>query len=147
MFVQAQNYFYLITQKKLDTQINTSESAEVLKFFQDKGIKYSIVISEIPNQNISGAFISDENGEKFAHIVYSGKNNEMTYLYQIDESYLYSNQFITLTNDFINYLDDGNCSITVTNNQVTLFTKIGSNICAVVSNGNPDTLERTFCTQ
>ncbi|HQJ46445.1 MAG TPA: hypothetical protein PK195_07375 [Ignavibacteriaceae bacterium] len=147
MFVQAQNYFNLITQKKLDIQINTSESAEVLKFFQDKEIKYSIIIPEIPNQNISGAFISDENGEKFAHIVYSGKNNEMTYLYQIDESYLYSNQFITLTNDCINYLDDGNCSITVNNNQVTLFKKIGSNICAVISNGNPDTLEKTFCSQ
>jgi len=147
LFVQAQNNFNMIIQGKLDLQIKTSDTKEVLKFFQDKVINYSTIIPDIPQMILSGAFISEENGERFAHLVYAGKNNELAYLYQVDESYLYDSQIITLTNDFIKYLDEMNCYSKVTESHVTLLTKIESNICAIVSNGNSDTIENYFCSQ
>lgn len=147
LFIQAQNNFNLIIQGKLDLQIKTSDTKEVLKFFQDKAIKYSTIIPDIPQMILSGAFISEENGERFAHLVYAGKNNELAYLYQVDESYLYDSQIITLTNDFIKYLDEMICYSKVTESHVTLLTKIESNICAIVSNGNSDTIENYFCDQ
>lgn len=145
MFVQAQNNFNSILNGKLAPQITTSESKEILRFFQEKGVKYSTIVPDLSDWNILGAVVSEDNGEKFAHHVYVGKNGELAYLFQVDESYLYSHQIITLSEDLIHYLDEGNCYTAIKNGSVTLFKKMGSNICAVVSNGNPNNVEKTFC--
>ncbi|MDT3696125.1 MAG: hypothetical protein ROY99_06995 [Ignavibacterium sp.] len=147
LLVQAQNNFNLILQGKLDLQINTSDFKEVLKFFHDKAVNYNAIVPEIPKWILSGAFISEEHGKNFANLVYTGENNELVYIYQIDESYLYDNHIITLNDDFIKYLDEGNCYIKVSDNRVSVLTKIESNICAVVSNSSSDTIKKFFCSQ
>ena len=145
MFVQAQNNFNSILQGKLTPQLTTSESQEITRFFQEKGVKYATIVPDISDWNILGAVVSEDSGEKFAHHVYVGENGELAYLFQVDESYLYSHKIITLTDDLIRYLDEGNCYTTTKEGAVTLLKKMGNNICAVVSNGNPETVEKTFC--
>ena len=145
MFVQAQNNFNSILQGKLTPQLASSESKEILKFFHEKGVKYSTIVPDLSDWSIVGAVVSEDSGEKFAHHVYANKTGELAYLFQVDESYLYSHKIITLSDDLIQYLDDGNCYTTVKEGSVTLFKKLGANICAVVSNGNPSTVEKSFC--
>jgi hypothetical protein len=145
MFVQAKSNFNSILLGKLTPQLTSANSDEIKDFFVSNGVKYSTLVPDINNWNLLGAVVSEDKGEKFAHHVYVSKKGELAYLFQVDESYLSSNEIITLSADFIKYLDEGNCYTSVTDSSVTLFTKMDHNICAIVSNGNPKDVEKTFC--
>jgi len=145
MFVQAQNNFNSIVQGKLAPQLASKSADEIKKFFSASGVKYSTSVPNILDWNLLGAVVSEDKGEKFAHHVYVDKEGKLAYLFQVDESYLYSHEIISLSDDLIKYLDDGNCYTSITDNSVTLFTKVDNNICAVVSNANPKQVEELFC--
>ena len=145
MLVQARNNFNNIITGKLTLHLNSTDANEIKKFFTNNGVQYSVLVPTFADWNLLGAFVSEDNGEKFAHHVYIGMQSELTYFFQIDESYLQNREFIFLTNDFIKYLDEGNCYFSVSNGSVTLFTKLDNNICAIVSNGNPKEIENVFC--
>ena len=145
MFVQAQNNFNSIVQGKLAPQLASKSADEIKNFFSASGVKYSTSVPNILDWNLLGAVVSEDKGEKFAHHVYVDKEGKLAYLFQVDESYLYSHEIISLSDDLIKYLDDGNCYTSVTDNSVTLFTKVDNNICAVVSNANPKQVEELFC--
>lgn len=145
MFIQAQNNFSNIVHGKLAPQLATKSADEIKNFFTSKGVKYSTTVPNILDWNLLGAVISEDNGEKFAHHVYVDKEGKLAYLFQVDESYLNNHQIISLSDDLIKYLDEGNCYTSVTDSSVTLFTKVEHNICAVVSNANPKEIEKTFC--
>lgn len=145
MFVQAQNNFNSIVQGKLAPQLASKSADEIKNFFSASGVKYSTFVPNILDWNLLGAVVSEDKGEKFAHHVYVDKEGKLAYLFQVDESYLYSHEIISLSDDLIKYLDDGNCYTSVTDNSVTLFTKVDNNICAVVSNANSKQVEELFC--
>lgn len=145
MFVQAQNNFNSILQGKLAPQLASNSADEIKNFFNDSGVKYSTSVPNVLDWNLLGAVVSEDKGEKFAHHVYVDKEGKLAYLFQVDESYLYSHQIISLSDDLIKYLDEGNCYTSVTDSSVTLFTKIENNICAVVSNANPKQVQELFC--
>lgn len=145
MFVQAQNNFNSILQGKLAPQLASSSADEIKNFFNDSGVKYSTSVPNVLDWNLLGAVVSEDKGEKFAHHVYVDKEGKLAYLFQVDESYLNSHEIISLSDDLIKYLDEGNCYTSVTDSSVTLFTKIENNICAVVSNANPKQVQELFC--
>jgi hypothetical protein len=145
MFVQAKNNFNSILEGKLTPQFTSTSPEEIKKFFDNSGVKYSTMVPSIAEWNLLGAVVSEDKNEKFAHHVYVGKKGELVYLFQVDESYLYSHDIISLSDDLIKYLDEGNCYSSISNGSVTLITKLNNNICAVVSNGNPKEIESTFC--
>ena len=145
MFVQAKNNFNSILEGKLTPQLTSTSSEEIKKFFDNSGVKYSTMVPNIAEWNLLGAVVSENKNEKFAHHVYVGKKGELVYLFQVDESYLYSHEIISLSDDLIKYLDEGNCYSSISKGSVTLFTKLNNNICAIVSNGNPKKIESTFC--
>lgn len=145
MFVQARNNFISILEGKLAPQLTTANSEKIKNFFNTNGVKYSTTVPAIDEWKLLGAFVSEDKGEKFAHHVYVGKKGELAYLFQVDESYLYSHSIISLSDDLIKYLDEGNCYSTESDGSVTLFTKLDNNICVIVSNGNPKKLEYTIC--
>jgi hypothetical protein len=145
MFVQAQNNFNSILQGKLAPQLTSNSAEEIKKFFSTNGVKYSTLVPNVLDWNLLGAVVSEDKGEKFAHHVYVDKEGKLAYLFQVDESYLNNHQVISLSDDLIKYLDNGNCYSSITDSSVTLFTKIDNNICAVVSNANPKEIEKTFC--
>lgn len=145
MFVQAKSNFNAITTGKLLPQLASQNAEEIKNFFNVNGVKYSTLVPDIANWNLLGAVVSEDQGEKFAHHVYVSEDGKLAYLFQVDESYLYDHEIISLSDDLIKYLDEGNCYTSVTDSSVTLFTKMENNICAIVSNGNPNDLEKSFC--
>ena len=145
MFVQAKNNFNSILEGKLIPQLTSTNPEEIKNFFDDSGVKYSTMVPRIAEWSLLGAVVSEDKSEKFAHHVYVGKKGELAYLFQVDESYLYSHEIISLSDDLIKYLDEGNCYSSASNGSVIIFTKLDNNICAIVSNGNPKEIENTFC--
>jgi hypothetical protein len=145
MFVQAQSNFNAITTGKLLPQLTSQNADEIKNFFNDNGVKYSTLVPTVADWNLLGAVVSEDHGEKFAHHVYVSKDGKLAYLFQVDESYLYSHEIISLSDDLIKYLDEGNCYSYESDGSVTMFTKLDNNICAVVSNGNPKEIENLFC--
>lgn len=145
MFVQAKNNFKSIVEGKLSPQLNSANPEEIKNFFASKGVKYSTLVPSFTEWNLLGAVVSEDKGEKFAHHVYAGKKGEIIYLFQIDESYIYSHKIVSLSDDLIKYLDDGNCYTTTSNGMVTLLTKADNNICAIVSNASLSDIENNFC--
>jgi len=145
MFVQAKNNFNAITTGQLLPHLTSQNADEIKNFFNDNGVKYSTLVPNVADWNLLGAVVSEDHGEKFAHHVYVSKDGKLAYLFQVDESYLYSHEIISLSDDLIKYLDEGNCYSCISKGSVTLFTKLNNNICAIVSNGNPKEIESTFC--
>lgn len=145
MFVQATNNFNSIAEGKLLPQLTSQNADEIKNFFNDNGVKYSTLIPTVAEWNLLGAVVSEDQGEKFAHHVYVSKDGKLAYLFQVDESYLYDHEIISLSDDLIKYLDEGNCYTYESESSVTLFTKMDNNICAIVSNGNPKEIENIFC--
>ena len=145
MFVQATNNFNSIAEGKLLPQLTSQNANEIKNFFSDNGVKYSTLVPTVAEWNLLGAVVSEDQGEKFAHHVYVSEDGKLAYLFQVDESYLYDHEIISLSDDLIKYLDEGNCYSYESEGSVTLFTKMDNNICAVVSNGNPKEIENLFC--
>jgi len=145
MFVQAKNNFNSIIEVKLVPQFSSNNAEEIENFFSENGVKYSTLVPYIPDWILLGALVSEDQGEKFAHHVYVNKKGELAYLFQVDESYLNIHEIISLSDDLIKYLDDGNCYQYESEGSITLFTKNDNNIFAVVSNGNPKEIKNAFC--
>lgn len=145
MFVQAKNNFNSIIDGKLAPQLTSENSSEINSFFKTKGVKYSTTVPEIKNWKLVGAVVSEDRGEKFAHHVYVNEQGKLAYLYQVDETYLYSNEIISLSEDLVKYLDEGNCYSTASDGSTTLFTKVDNNIFAIVSNDDQKKVEKDFC--
>jgi hypothetical protein len=145
MYVQAKNNFQSIVDGKLAPQLTSSNPEEIKNFFSNSGVKYSTLIPTFPQWNLVGAVVSEDNGEKFAHHVYADQSGKLVYLFQVDESYLQSHKIVSLSDDLLSYLDQGNCYTEVSDGKTTLLTKIDKNICAIVSNEDLAVLENTFC--
>jgi hypothetical protein len=145
MFVQAKNNFQSIVDGKLAPQFTSSNPDAIRNYFETNGVKYSTLVPSFSEWNLVGAVISEDNGVKFAHHVYVDRNNHLIYLFQVAESYLYNQKNISLSNDLIRYLDEGNCYTTSENGKVMLFTKKDKNIFAVVSNAALPEIENNFC--
>lgn len=145
MFVQAKNNFKSFVEGKLAPQLITSDPDEIKDFFEKSGVKYSTLIPSFSKWNLLGAVVSEDKGEKFAHHVYSSADGKLVYIFQVDESYLQSHKIVSLSDDLLKYLDEGNCYTEISDDKVTLLTKADNNICAVVSNEDLAVLENNFC--
>ncbi|MEJ5262796.1 MAG: hypothetical protein WHT45_08950 [Ignavibacterium sp.] len=145
MFYQAENNFEAIIQGKLAPQIFADNPETIQKYFQTSGVKYSTLIPTFKEWKLLGAVVSEDKGEKFAHHVYAGDKGEIVYVFQVDESYLKSHEIISLNENLIEYLDQGNCYIKTENQKVLLFKKIDHNICAIVSNAPLQEVQNNFC--
>lgn len=145
MFVQARNNFQSIVEGKLAPQLTSSNPDEIKNFFESSGVKYSTLVPEMPKWNLLGAVVSEDRGEKFAHHVYANNEGELVYLFQVDENYLHSHEIIRITDDLLNFLEQGNCYKTQQDNYVTLMAKSENNIYAVVSNASLVDISQNFC--
>lgn len=145
MFYQAENNFDAIIQGKLAPQLIANNPEQIKNFFETSGVKYSTLVPTFSEWSLLGAVVSEDKGEKFAHHVYAGKKGEIVYVFQVDESYLKSHEIISLDENLLQYLEQGNCFVKTENNKVLLFKKINHNICAVVSNAPLQEVQNNFC--
>ena len=145
MFVQARTNFQNILEGRLIIQLTSSNPEEIKNFFTSSGVKYSTLVPEISEWDLLGAIVTEDSGEKFAHNVYTNDEGEIVYLFQVEESYLQTNEIIKLTSDLLSFLDQGNCYTTVSDNYTTLMAKTDNNIYAVVSNASLEDISQNFC--
>lgn len=145
MFYQAENNFEAIVQGKLAPQIIADKPEEIQKYFESSGVRYSTLVPTFKEWKLLGGVVSEDKGEKFAHHVYAGDKGEIVYVFQVDESYFKSHDIISLNEDLLEYLDQGNCFIKTEDNKVVLFKKVNHNICAIVSNAPLQDVQNNFC--
>lgn len=145
MFYQAENNFEAIIQGKLAPQIIADKPEEIKKYFESSGVRYSTLVPTFKEWKLLGAVVSEDKGEKFAHHVYAGEKGEIVYVFQVDESYFKSHDIISLNENLLEYLDQGNCFIKTEDKKVVLFKKVNHNICAVVSNAPLQDVQNNFC--
>lgn len=145
MFYQAENNFEAIIQGKLTPQLVTDNPEKIKSFFESSGVKYSTSVPTFADWSLLGAVVSEDKGEKFAHHIYTDKKGEIVYVFQVDESYLKSNEIISLNDSLLEYLEKGNCYVKAEKDKVLLFKKINHNICAIVSNAPAQEVQNKFC--
>lgn len=145
MFYQAENNFEAIIQGKLSPQLVADNPEQIKSFFESSGVKYTTLVPTFAEWSLLGAVVSEDKGEKFAHHVYTGKKGEIVYVFQVDESYLKSHDIISLDENLLQYLEQGNCYVKTENDKVLLFKKIDHNICAIVSNAPTQEVQNNFC--
>lgn len=145
MFVQANNNFRSIVEGRIVPQLVSSNPEEIKNFFKSSGVKYQTLIPEQSKWGILGAVVSEDKGEKFAHHVYSNDDGELVYLFQVEQTYLQTHEILSLTEDFLSYLEQGKCYTTIKDNITTLMAKSDNIIYAVVSNASVDDISQSFC--
>jgi hypothetical protein len=145
MYILANSNFKKLLSGQFSLQFKSESPNEIKKFFSEQGVKYLTIVPEIENWKLLGAAIVEIKGEKFAHLAYLGNNGKLAYLLQVNEVYLRNNEAISLSDDLIKYLAEGNCYSDNSDNSVSISKKIGNNIFVIVSDGNQSDLENTFC--
>ncbi|MFO7526343.1 MAG: hypothetical protein R6W68_12905 [Ignavibacteriaceae bacterium] len=145
MFVQANNNFRSIVEGRLSPQLVSSNPEEIKNFFESSGVNYLTLVPEQSKWGLLGAVVSEDNGEKFAHHVYSNDEGELVYLFQVEQTYLQTHEILRLSEDFLSYLEQGKCYTTIKDNITTLMAKSGNIIYAVVSNASVEDISQSFC--
>ena len=145
MYVQAKHNFESILTGKLALQLTSSDPAEVKEFFAAHGVAYKTYVPEIKSWNLVGAVVSEDNEQKFAHLVYSTPVGKLIYLFQVDEAEISKHDTLSLTDDLISYINSGNCYESLDGGLVTVIAKVKENVFAIVSNCTPIEIEKNLC--
>ena len=145
MFVRAKANFQNIIEGRLIPQLTSSNPEEIKNFFTSSGVKYSTLVPEIPGWDLIEAVVSEDRGKKFAHHVYANDEGQIVYLFQVEESYLRTDEIIQLTSELLSFLNQGNCYTAESDNYIILMAKADNNIYAVVSNASLEEISQNFC--
>jgi len=137
MLVMARAYFEDFLVGKNIPQFNSNNPDEIKSFFKLQGVKYDIFIPEYNNYSLAGVSVLEHHGEKFAHQIYSDKNGNFIYIFQVHENYFKGDSIIRLTEDLMDYLRKGNKYISRQKNYIAVLKKKNENVLALVSN-SPD---------
>jgi hypothetical protein len=137
MLVMARAYFEDFLVGKNDPQFNSNNPDEIKNFFKLQGVKYDIFIPVYNNYSLAGVSVLEHHGEKFAHQIYTDKNGNFIYIFQVHENYFKGDSIIRLTEDLMDYLRKGNKYISRQKNYIAVLKKKNENVLALVSN-SPD---------
>lgn len=137
MLVMARTYFENFLVGKNSPQFSSNNLDEIKNFFKLQGVKYNIFIPEYNNYSLAGVSVLEHHGERFAHQIYTDKNGNFIYIFQVHENYFKGDSIIRLTEDLMNYLSKGNKYISKQKDYVTVLKKKNENVLALVSN-SPD---------
>lgn len=143
IFFEANNNFDKIREGKLKCQITSSNPEEVASFFKKAGVSYEVSIPKFKNWDLAGGVVSEANGKKLAHQVYSGPNNEILYLYQVSDNYC-KKSIVQISDEMLSYIENNPYYKVEEQNQATYLWKSGSNIYTLVTNEKCDKVEKHF---
>ena len=144
MLMLARSHFEHFLKGTSKIQFVSDNPEEIKNFFQAQGVKYATLIPKYNNYSLAGAFVSEHNGEKFAHHIYTTKNGKFIYIFQVHEKYFEGDSIIQLSEDLLNYLRNGNKYISRQSNFVTVLKKQDNNVLALVSNSTDEELPDNF---
>ena len=144
MLIQAHSNFHKIVEGELKVQFVDNNPKSISNFFESNGVSYSTIIPECPGWEVSGAIISEADGEKLAHTLFRNEKNEILYLYQANENIIKRKLFVNISDDLIQYLNKGNLlKMNETDCQI-LMMKCKNNFIAITSNSLSNNLENSF---
>lgn len=144
MLIQTHENFHKIVDGKLKVQFSTSDSKSISNFFETNGVSYSTIIPECPSWKVDGAIISETNGEKLAHTIFRNDKNEILYLYQANESIIQHKLLVNISDDLLQYLNDGKQLKVNDKDCQIIMIKCKNNIVAIASNAITSNLENSF---
>jgi len=83
IMVQALKTFNKVVKGEVKPQLNTSNAAEVEQYVKTNA-QFNAYIPVVDNYTLSGVVVNEYNGQKIAHLIYAGVNDEdeMLYVYQ-----------------------------------------------------------------
>jgi hypothetical protein len=144
MFIQTHENFHKIIDGKLKVQYSTSDSKSISNFFESNGVSYSTIIPDCPSWKVDGAIISESDGKKLAHTIFRNNKNEILYLYQANESIIKQKLHVNISDDLLQYLNDGKLLKVNDKDCQIIMMKCKNNIVAIASNSLSSNLENSF---
>ncbi len=145
MYVQAINNFKSILQGELSVQCSSSSAEEVKKYFTESGVPYETKVPTFQHWNLLGGVVSEDNGKKFAHQVYTGEQNKILYLYQVDIDFVSDeNHPLNLSKELISFLHEGKCLRMLDSSYKTFLWENDHKFYALVTNEDPQLIEDNF---
>ncbi len=134
MLVLAGSYFENFINGNNKIQFISDNPEEIRNFFLSQGVKYITFIPSYENYSLTGASVTEHNGVKLAHHVYSSKSGKFIYIFQVHESYFKGDSIIRLSNDLQEFLKSGKCYKIKQKNYTTILKRRNENVLALVSN-------------
>ncbi len=144
LFVQAENNFASIIAGDLKPQKLCSNAGEVKEFFRSAGVAYATIVPEFKEWNIIGAVVSDEQGQKLAHHVYSDDSGKLIYVYQVNKAHLTSNKLVELSPEIYDNLMSNNVVKFEAHDHSTFLFRHVENVFALVTNDDDTKIEKRF---
>lgn len=144
MLIQTHSNFHKIVDGELKIQYTTSNSKSIANFFETNGVSYSTIIPECPSWKVAGAIISETDGEKLAHTIFRNDKNEILYLYQANESLIKQKLLVNISDDLLQYINDGKLLKVNDRDCQIIMMKYKNNIIAIASNAITSNLENSF---
>lgn len=144
MFTQAETNFNKILSGELAPQKICNSSEEVIEFFNHAGVQYSTIVPEFTEWSILGAVVSNENGEKLAHHVYTDNQGHLIYIYQVNEDQLTEKKLFELSPYLLNKCKTKRFIKFNSTNFSTYVFLYNHNIFALVTNEDDSKIENKF---
>lgn len=144
MLVLAKSYFEDFLNGNNKIQFTSDNPDDIKNFFRSQGVKYVTFIPTYNNCSLTGASVTDHNGIKFAHHIYSSKNGKFIYVFQVHEDYFKGDSIIRLSNDLQEFLKSGNYYKIKHKDYTTIITRKDENVLAVVSNLSDSEIPENF---
>lgn len=144
MVVQAQENFKLIKNGMLNLQIQCSNPQTLKNFFADNGVSYDPKIPMYEYWNLEGGVVSDHNGVKLAHHLYTGDEGELVYVYQISNTICSKKKAVLLSEELLRKLEGGEVLSGRAEGYCMFVWQNNENIFVLVSNEEMDKIEEKF---
>ncbi len=144
MLIQAHSNFHKIVDGELKVQFADKNPKSITNFFESNGVSYSTIVPECPSWKVAGAIISETDGEKLAHTIFKNDKNEILYLYQANESIIKQKLLVNISDDLLQYLNDGKHLKVNDKDCQIIMMKCKNNIVAIASNSLTNNLENSF---
>lgn len=120
----------------------SSDPRELQSWFASQGVQYSAVFPTIAAK-LEGGVVSDHNGKKFAHLVYS-VNDHLVYMFEVDEASV-ADKSVTIDKSVNDNLTHGKWHWEEKTGTGTLFMWKSNNVvCSAVSDLRTDELSALF---
>jgi len=139
-FNKAASNFAAILEGNLTVQHATSDRQELARYFQEKGVAYTIAFPRV-HAELVGGVVSEHGPARYAHLVYA-VGDTLIYMFEVPKDELRDGKVVYVTQDVMEQLEQGKAfwEEPYGTMRLVMFEQ-GDVICAVVSNAPRSSLE------
>lgn len=138
---KTQSYanFAAVKQGKVSFHKETSSYGELTAFFRQHGVEYDLIAPEMPARLLGGV-ISEHDGHKMAHLVFS-YHDTLIYMFQAPRE-AFSQHTVEVENEVLYIVDQGAWywEDNIGKGTLAIWEK-GATVCAIVADMTPESLQ------